>query len=78
MMPSNQSANTNVIDRMGELQSRARAEYLEMPGLRLTAWQAARLWGVEIDISERLLANLVLSGFLWCNREGAYLRRSGR
>ena len=78
MMPPSQSADAIVIDLMGDLQSRARAEYLEMPGLRLTAWQAARLWGVDIGISQRLLMHLVQSGFLWCNREGAYLLRSGR
>ena len=57
---------------------RARSEYLEMPGLRLTPWQAGRLWGIEPALSEHLLATLVSSGFLWRNREGAYLLRSER
>lgn len=58
--------------------SRARSEYLEMPGLRLTLWQAARLWGLESDLSERVLATLVDRGFLWRNADGAYMRRSAR
>ena len=58
--------------------SRARSEYLEVPGLRLTPWQAARLWGVESGMSERVLVTLVDCGFLWRNHDGAYMRRSAR
>ena len=44
-------------DRMNEeatvefhaLVERARGEFLEMPGLRLTIPQAARLWGLDTD-----------------------------
>jgi len=57
---------------------RARSEYLEMPGLKLTPRQAARLWGVEYATSEHVLATLVECGFLWRNREGAYVRSSER
>jgi hypothetical protein len=57
---------------------RVRAEYLEMPGLGLTPRQAARLWGVDVAMSQLLLARLAQSGFLWRNHSGAYVRRSSR
>jgi hypothetical protein len=56
---------------------RIRSEFNEMPGLRLTPAQAARLWGMERHTSERILDGLALAGFLSKNRAGAYLRASG-
>ena len=55
---------------------RIRCEYLEMPGLRLTPAQAARLWAEDPQVTERLLDELTASGFLYKNRAGAYLRSS--
>ena len=55
---------------------RVRSEFLEMPGLRLTPAQAARLWAVDRQTSERILDRLTVAGFLLKNREGAYLRAS--
>ena len=57
---------------------RARSEFLEMPGLKLTAWQAAKLLGIEPAASEHLLMTLVQTGFLWRTKDGMYLRRSLR
>jgi hypothetical protein len=37
---------------------RIQAEYAEMPGLTLTLPQAARLWGLDVGQSERLLSEL--------------------
>ncbi len=54
---------------------RVRAEYVEMPGLSLTAQQAARLWGLDAHCSEHVLSALVDSGFLRCDRQGRYRRR---
>ena len=54
------------------LSARARADYLEMPGLSLTPWQAARLWDIDIGVSEHVLKELVHAGFLSRNREGRY------
>ena len=54
---------------------RARAEYLEMPGLCLTVPQAARLLGVGLDESKRVLSNLEAMGLLRRNQKGAYVRR---
>jgi hypothetical protein len=56
------------------LMHRICSEYLEMPGLRLTPAQAARLWAIDAATSERILETLTRSGFLSRNRGGAYLR----
>ena len=41
------------------LLQRIRAEYLEMPGLNLTAAQAQRLWGLDGATCDMVLAALV-------------------
>lgn len=51
---------------------RARGEFLEMPGLRLTPRQAARLWALDPTTSERLLDGLARTGFLRRNSSGTY------
>jgi DNA-binding IclR family transcriptional regulator len=56
-----------------DLGTRIRAEYLEMPGLRLTVPQAARLWNVDPDTCLRLLTSLVETGFLYRSGD-SYLR----
>jgi hypothetical protein len=43
------------------------AEYHEMPALRLTVSQAARLFNLELAYCARLLDTLVKSGSLWTN-----------
>lgn len=53
---------------------RVRSEYLEMPGLRLTAAQAGRLLGLDAAECARLFAHLVSSGFLRIGRDGHYVR----
>jgi len=63
-------------DSIIPLLHRVRSEFLEMPGLRLTPAQAARLWAVDPRTSERILGGLTAAGFLSRNREGAYLRAS--
>ena len=55
---------------------RIRSEFLEMPGLRLTPAQAARLWALDRHTSERLLDSLTMAGFLLKTNEGAYVRGS--
>ena len=51
---------------------RVQGEYLEMPGLRLTSAQAARLWAMDRQTSERILDALTQTGFLSRNHRGAY------
>jgi hypothetical protein len=53
-----------------------RMEYAEMPGLKLTFWQAQCLWNLSDDQCERALAALTAAGFLAQTREGAYIRRA--
>jgi hypothetical protein len=51
-----------------------RAEYLEIPGLRLTKPQVERLWGLDALMSEALLAALVDAKFLRRTAHDAYVR----
>ena len=49
------------------LRERVRGEYLEMPGLRLTLAQAARLFDLELRLCSQVLETLVTDGMLWTN-----------
>ncbi len=51
-----------------------RAEYREMPGLRLTKPQVQRLWGLDHMTSEALLSALVDAKFLRRTHQDAYVR----
>ena len=55
------------------LVARIRGEYREMPGLRLTFWQACRLWQLDAPICQTLLEQLVRDGFLYKTENGAYI-----
>jgi hypothetical protein len=57
-----------------DLVSRIRAEYLEMPGLRLTIQQVQRLCGIERTLCETVLDSLVEARFLCVKSDGAYAR----
>lgn len=51
-----------------------RMEYAEMPNLRLTFWQAQRLWDLSSELCEEALTLLIRSGFLTRAFDGAYVR----
>ena len=53
---------------------RLRAEYLEMPGLKLTIEQVQRLCGIEPRMCKPLLDALVKASFLRLNSDGTYVR----
>ena len=53
---------------------RIRAEYVEMPGLRLTATQVHRLSGVDISVCRVVLDDLVRAQFLHVGQDGGYSR----
>ena len=53
---------------------RVQGEYIEMPGLRLTAAQAQRLWGLDRAACDALLGALVDAKFLFRTRDGAFVR----
>jgi hypothetical protein len=55
---------------------RIRSEFLEMPGLRLTARQVERLCGVERTVCKAVLDALVDARFLRLGPDGAYARVS--
>lgn len=56
---------------------RARAEFIEMPGLELTLPQAVRLWNLGMDECRHVLDTLTASGFLkWTARRTVI--RTGR
>jgi hypothetical protein len=56
------------------LVDRVRGEFNEMPGLRLTRDQAARLWNMDTAACEEVLNRLVASSFLrWSS--GAVVRQ---
>ena len=56
-----------------DLMARARGEFLEMPGLRLTLPQASRLCGAPPEDCQRVLGELIADGFL-CLIGDVYLR----
>jgi len=53
---------------------RIRGEFLEMPGLRLTAEQARRLWRLDETACDAVLGALVDARFLARTRDGAFVR----
>jgi len=54
--------------------TRVRAEYLEMPGMTLTAPQVERLCGLERMLCKTVLETLVEAKFLCVKSDGAYAR----
>jgi response regulator of citrate/malate metabolism len=66
-----------LIRKRGHMQAileRLRAEFLEMPGLRLTADQVHRLCGVERKTCRAVLDALVDEKFLCAKADGTYAR----
>jgi hypothetical protein len=57
-----------------DLLKRVRAEYLEMPGLRLTVQQGLRLWGIEQTLCRTVLDSMVDARFLCVKPDGTYAR----
>jgi hypothetical protein len=53
---------------------RLRAEYLEMPGLRLKREEIERLCGIEQSLSEAVLDALLEAKFLSRKQDGYYTR----
>jgi hypothetical protein len=51
---------------------RARGEYREMPGMRLTVDQAMRLWDLDRRTCQDLLNSLVAARFLEIDANGRY------
>jgi hypothetical protein len=47
-----------------KLAQRIREEFEETPGLRVTAGEAARFWGLDEPVCEQVLAHLLSTRFL--------------
>jgi len=62
------------VDTTEQLLRRIRGEYLEMPGLRLTAAQARRLLGLDEQRCVNLLGFLVEVKFLYQTADGSFAR----
>ena len=56
------------------LVNRVRAEFIEMPGLRLTVRQATRLLGIEQALCQSVVDALVASAFLRHAPGGTFVR----
>ena len=67
---------TSATQRVDVWRERIRAEYLEMPGLRLTQPQIQRFWGLDSATCRRTVAALVASRVLRQTREGQYVLAS--
>jgi hypothetical protein len=62
-------------DSRWQLLDRIRTEYDRLPDLRLTSWQACRLWSLTPSLCDVLFEALVSERFLKRTVDGAYLRR---
>jgi hypothetical protein len=71
MKAESMAMNTAAVDE--SVRRRAEAEYREMPGLKLTARQASRLWHMDATASATLLDSLVEAGVLYRAADGGYL-----
>jgi len=52
------------IARLAALRDRVHKEFQELPGLRLTRWQAVRLWGLEFAECDLVMKNLLAARIL--------------
>jgi hypothetical protein len=71
--PYTSAMGANAVD-IQDAEEIIRAEYTEMPGLRLTFWQAQRLWNLSEERCERALNTLIATGFLVQNGDACYTR----
>ncbi len=55
---------------------RVRAEFLEMPGLKLAVLQAQRLWGLDRPTCEALIEALTASDFLAKTGDGSVVLKA--
>jgi len=57
-----------------DVRDRLRSEFMEMPGLQLTAQQVERLCGIESSVCRLVLNVLVETHFLSLGQDGRYTR----
>ena len=59
-----------------QLTQRIREEFEESPGLRVTIDEGARFWGLDDDVCELVLAELLEDGFLSRGSDQRYRQAS--
>ena len=64
----------NIAMTRDEALARVRSDFFELPGLKLTVAQAARLWAVGHDLALTILEDLTAVGFL-IRKADQYARR---
>src|SRR5262245_23264697 len=64
---------TGAPEVMSPLAIRVNGEYREMPGLRLTARQAARLFSLAPDLADAVLHESRCASILTCSNDGAFV-----
>lgn len=67
-----------VMRTIDEVLNRIRAEFLEMPGMRLRQEQVQRLCGLDSGLCRAVLDSLVRSRFLSVSADGQYARATDR
>ena len=72
--PLRQETRNSMPIKLEEAVQLMRLEYAELPGLRLTVWQAQRLWNLSAQLCDEALAWLVHAGFLARMSDGSYVR----
>ena len=65
-------AATELAGIVTALSVRVHGEYREMPGLRLTVRQAARLFGIPLEVADAVLRDLRRASVLVRAGDGAY------
>jgi hypothetical protein len=63
------------MQNIDEVLTRIEMEYREMPDMKLTFWQARRLWNLDEAVCEAALARLVTEKFLSRTSDGRFIRR---
>jgi len=71
---SRRSPHNEGMRTVDEVRERVRAEYIEMPGLKLTVDQVQRLCGIDRRMCRTVLDSLVAEFFLCIKPNGAYAR----
>jgi hypothetical protein len=66
------SEETGLPEALKGLSVRVRGEYQEMPGMRLTVRQAARLFDMPPDVADAVLHELRRASVLALSSDGAY------
>jgi len=70
----NESVSIARAEAVVDCVQRIRAEYLDLPGLSLTAAQAQRLWNVDSETCQIVLGMMVRETFLRRTHQAKYVR----